>query len=381
MPSFTISARVHRVAISVFFFISGVIGSSWASRVLSVKDKFHLSEGGLGLALFAVPLGQVTGLPLSAWLIARYGSRRIIISAAIAFPLALMGLGLAPTPWMLGVNLYFYGLCANLLNIGINTQAVAVERLYGRSIIASFHGIWSLASFGSGLMGGLFITAGFTPFGHFSLIAGFAIFTAALTYKYVLAESVEPGSSRPAFAKPDKRILLLGLTAFCSMLCEGAVANWSGVYFKKILNAPVSLTILGYVAFMSMMSLGRFTGDRFITRFGITLLLRGGGTLICTGFVLIVTASHIAMATIGFFLVGLGASCVVPMIYGLAGKSKTMQPSMALTAVSTIGFLGFLIGPPVLGFIAQLSNLRWSFAFVACLGFCIMLLAGKIKEE
>jgi MFS family permease len=164
------------------------------------------------------------------------------------------------------------------------------------------------------------------------------------------------------------------------MLCEGAMADWSGVYFQKIVQTPAAFTTLGYVAFMGTMATGRFFGDWLVTKFGVKPMLELSGILIATGLLVVVLFPYLFAATTGFLLVGFGVSCVVPMVYALAGRSTTMSPGMALTAVSTISFLGFLVGPPLIGLIAEVSNLRWSFAVIALLGLGTTLLASKIKS-
>ena len=163
------------------------------------------------------------------------------------------------------------------------------------------------------------------------------------------------------------------------MICEGAMADWSGVYFKKVVESPAAYITLGYVAFTGTMATGRFLGDWLVTKLGVKRMLQCSGTLIASGLMLAVLFPNLIMATTGFLLVGFGVSSVVPIAYGLAGRSKTMTPGMALSAVSTIGFLGFLFGPPMIGFIAQASSLRWSFILIALLGFGTSLLASKVK--
>jgi MFS family permease len=158
------------------------------------------------------------------------------------------------------------------------------------------------------------------------------------------------------------------------------MADWSGVYFQNIVRAPEKFITLGYVSFMATMATGRFLGDWMITRFGFQKILKFSGTLIASGLILMILFPYLQAAVAGCLLVGVGVSCVVPMVYGLAGRSRTMPPQFALASVSTISFVGFLLGPPVIGFIAQVSNLRWSFALIALLGFGTTLLAGKLKS-
>jgi len=372
--------RIHRIAISIFFFISGFTGSSWASRIPDIKDKLHLSNAALGGVLFALPVGQLLSLPSSGWLISRFGSRQLLIAASIFFPLTLIMIPVAATTWQLIFVLLFFGLWANLLNISMNTQAVAIESMYGRSIMASFHGLWSIAGFCGALIGNFFVTTEISPLYHF-IIIGFLVSILIISfYKHTLPTSSNSiNTKRKLFVKPDRFVLLLGLIAFCCMICEGSMADWSGVYFQNIIHAPANFITLGYVCFMATMATGRFLGDRMITKFGVTKILQFSGSMITSGLLIMILFPYIQSAITGCLLVGVGVSCVVPMVYGLAGRSKTMSPQFALAAVSTISFLGFLLGPPVIGFIAQVSSLRWSFALIACLGFGTTLLARRLK--
>ena len=199
-------------------------------------------------------------------------------------------------------------------------------------------------------------------------------------FKHTLPNEESNGSSQPLFTRPDKRILVLGLIAFCCMLCEGAMADWSGVYFQMVVEAPLKYATLGYVAFTSTMATGRFLGDWLVTKFGVKKILQLSGIMITTGLLISIIFPNIYAATIGFLFVGFGVSSVVPVVYGLAGKSKNMSASASLAAVSSISFLGFLIGPPVIGFIAQLSGLRFSFLLIAVLGLGTSFLASKVKS-
>jgi MFS family permease len=378
--SLSVNNRLHRIAVSIFFFIAGLTSSSWASRIPDIKTKLHLSEAALGGVLFAVPVGQLLSLPLSGWLISKFGSRQLLIYASIFFPLTLVMLSLAATTWQLIAILFFFGLWGNLFNISMNTQAVGIESLYGRSIMASFHGLWSLAGFCGAALGNFFVSGTISPLIHFSIIGLLASVLITGFYKYTLPENANASAKQKLFVKPDKSVLLLGFIGFCCMICEGSMADWSGIYFQQIIHSPAKYITLGYVAFMATMATGRFIGDWLITKFGVKTILQFSGILIAIGLLLMIVLPVFQVAIIGCLLVGVGVSCVVPMVYALAGKSKTMSPQFALAAVSTISFLGFLLGPPLIGFIAQASSLRWSFTVIAVLGFCTTLLAGKLKN-
>ncbi|MFT3740615.1 MAG: MFS transporter [Breznakibacter sp.] len=373
--------RWYRVAASFFFFVQGITFASWASRIPDIKNLLGLSTGELGAVLFAMPMGQLSAMALSGYLVSRYGSKKMLTVAALVYPTALVGLGTVGTVWQLAIGLYAFGITGNLINISINTQGVGVERLYGRSIMASFHGIWSLAGFIGGLLSTVVVGYGITPLRHFLMVYAFAL-VVLLSFKNTLLprDMVRREGSGPAriFARPDRFIALLGLIVFASMICEGAMFNWSSIYFEEVIKPNENLIRLGYIAFMSTMALGRLTADRIVNRLGIVTMLRASSLLLVSGFMLAVLVPTLVSATIGFLMIGFGTSSVVPLCYGMAGKSKKLLPGIALATVSTIGFMGFLIGPPVIGFVADMLSLQWSFALVAVLSLIPLAVAPKL---
>jgi len=373
------SIRQNRIALSVFFFIAGIRFASWASRIPDIQNHLHLSDAGLGSVLLALPLGSISGLPLSGYLVTKFGSRNILLLASLSFPVAMIFIGLAANVWQLALVLYFFGMTGNIMNISMNTQAVGLEVLYGKSIIASFHGLWSLAGFTGAAFGTWMIAIHISPFYHFLIICVLSLIMTMFFFTYTLQHDHGKTNSDKIFVKPDQAIFILGLIAFSSMVCEGTMFDWSGVYFHKVIKVRESLTTMGYVAFMSTMAGGRFIGDFMITRFGAKKILQISGMIISSGLMIAVIFPTIITATFGFLMVGVGVSSVVPLSYGLAGKSKKLSPSVAIASVSSIGFLGFLIGPPTIGFIAQAFNLRWSFALIACLGLGTTIVSRKLK--
>lgn len=374
-----VSKRAARLSIGAFFFLAGVCFASWTSRIPDIQQYLGLSDGGLGGVLFALPVGLLISLPFSGWLVTHFGSRRMVIPAALSYALLLPLLGLVQAPWQLVGVLFFFGLVGNLLNIAMNTQAVTLETIYGRSIIASFHGIWSLAGFTGGAIGFLMINLHLTPLQHFSIVSGAAVVLSFLCYRNTLSKDINADTTRPLFAKPDAALLKLGLIALCCMITEGTMFEWSGVYFRKIVEVPKGLTLLGYTAFMSTMAGGRFVGDWLTTKLGTKHMLQWSGIIIATGLSMAIIYPHVIVATVGFLLVGIGVSSVVPLVYGAAGRSKNFSPGVALAAVSTIGYLGFLAGPPMIGFIAEAASLRVSFTVIAVLGFCTTIISTKSK--
>lgn len=374
--------RAYRLALSVFFFIQGLVFASWASRIPDIKESLRLSDAALGGLLLALPAGQMAGMGLSGYLVSRFGSRLIMLIAAFLYPGALLLLGAANNLVLLAGALVLFGLCGNMINIAANTQAVGVEALYRRSILASFHGLWSLAGFTGGLLGALMVGQHQTPLVHYAIVFVLTMLLIAISAAYVLPrDAPKKSGSNSIFVKPDRNIMLLGLITFACMICEGTMFDWSGVYFDQVVHAPVEWSRLGFIGFMSAMAGGRFAADYFITRFGAKAMLQFSGLTILSGLLLSVVLPTIVPATIGFLLVGLGVASVVPLSYSIAGRSKTIAPGVALAMVSSIGFLGFLLGPPLIGFVAEGFGLRWSFALIAVLGLGTTLLAGSVKTK
>ena len=377
--------RYYRLAVGTFFFMQGLVFASWASRIPDIKTALGLSDAALGTVLLAIPIGQLCTLPLSGYLVNRLGSRKVLSIAALYYPAMLVLLRLMDSMWHLWLALFLFGMGANLCNIAINTQGVGVERLYGRSIMATFHGLWSIAGFIGGLISTWMVGFDINPFPHFCIIFGICAINLFIMGRMTLPRDVIPATKKEdnggKFIKPNKYIILLGVIAFGNMACEGTMFDWSGVYFETIINPPKELVRLGYIACMCTMATGRFIADRFVTRFGAIPVIRTSGIIISTGLFMAVIFPHLVTATIGFMLVGFGISSIVPICYSLAGKSATMRPGPALASVSTIGFLGFLLGPPLIGFVAHASSLRWSFAIIACIGLLNTIIGPKLRTQ
>lgn len=370
-----------RIAISSLFFLHGLCFGSWGSRIPAIQEFHHLSESELGTLLLSIPIGQILSMPLAAGMVARFGSRNILIIAACFYGMILTTLGLAPDILSIVICLSCFGLASNLVNISLNTQAVDLEAIYNKPIMASFHGLWSTAGFVAAAIGAVMIGNGVVPYKHFILISIIALCTLVFSSRYLIREtkkSQAPG--KKSFSLPDRSIMGLGLIAFLSMVCEGAMFDWSGIYFKKVVEAEGAWVGTGYVAFMTTMAGTRFFADRFKEKYGILTIIRVSGLLIFLGLMTSVLFPHLITAIIGFLMVGSGVSALVPLVFSEAGRSKSVSPSSAIASVSTIGFLGFLIAPPVIGWIAGMSSLKTSFTLVAFIGLSIALLAKKLSR-
>ena len=372
------SKRAIRWGVLSFFFVQGIGFASWASRIPDIKKSLALSDAGLGSVLFALPAGSFIGLPFAGFLVTRYGSKYVATIAATVYSLTLIAIGFSSSTWQLVVGLLVFGTSGNLVNISINTQAIGVEDLYKKSIMASFHGAWSLAGFTGAAIGGAMVSAGIVPGFHGVAIASFSVVTVAVAQRFLLTTRIA-GDNHPLFAFPGGPLLRLGVIGFCGMACEGAMFDWSGVYFQTVVVPPEALVTLGYITFMCAMAAGRFTADWLVNHIGRKRMIQLSGLLITLGLSISVAFPFLVPATFGFLLVGFGVSSIVPLIYSAAGKSQTLSPGMALAAVSTISFFGFLLGPPIIGFIAEAASLRYSYGLIAVLGLCTAVLAGRAK--
>jgi MFS family permease len=375
----TLRPAVFRAGVGAMFFMAGLCFASWASRIATIQQKLNLSDAALGGVLFALPVGLMLSLPFSGWAVNKIGSRILLCIALVTYSILLISLGSVNHVYQLIICLVAFGFASNATNIAVNTQAVATEKLYTKPIMASFHGLWSLAGFTGAGIGTFMIGKSILPMYHFMLICGITVVVVLFCWQYLHNDRDAHISSGPAFVMPDKSLIKLGLIAFCSMICEGAMFDWSVIYFKKIVLAEKAWIAAGYTAFMCTMATGRFIADWFAARFGLKRTLQISGILTATGLMIAVLFPTLYTAIGGFLLVGFGVSSVVPMVYSAAGRSKTMSPGAAIAAVSTISFVGFLVGPPVIGFLAGAFTLRVSFTFIALMGTCVVILATKAR--
>ncbi len=376
-----LNRRRSRLAVSAVFFAYGLTFASWASRIPTIQQELNISDGVLGLVLFALPAGLFLCLPFSGWIINHFGSKKVVIVSGLIYTLLLLGIGIAQDLSQLIAVLFIFGFCSSLLNIAVNTQAVGVESSYDKPIMASFHGMWSLAGFGGAAIGTVMMGYGIAPGFHFLLILVLMVLIIALSNENLIDKDAGQSSDGLKFVMPDKPLLKLGIIAFCSLICEGTMFDWSGVYFLKIVKADPAWVGVGYTAYMVAMASGRFIADWLTHKIGVQRVLQLSGFLTVSGLLIAVLFPQLFPAIIGFLIVGLGVSSVVPLAYSAASKSKTMPASQALSTVTTIGFFGLLAGPPIVGVIAGETDLRVAFIFLIFMGVMVLILSSFGKFD
>ncbi|MDR3133088.1 MAG: MFS transporter [Prevotellaceae bacterium] len=374
----------YRVSVCAFYFVQGLIFASWASRIPDLKQSLSMNDAQLGSVLLIIPIGEFVTMALSGYLVSKYGSRRMLLLSAQVYSLILVSIGLVATYAQLYVALFLFGMVGNLSNISINTQAVGVERLFQRSIMGVFHGLWSCAGFVGALTGALMVALNLSPLVHFLIVYTWILCIVVAMQRSILPRDARQKrideAPRKIFTRPDAYVLIIGLLAFANMVCEGTVFDWSGIYFKDVIAPPENLVRLGYIAAMSSMTVGRFTVDRFIMRFGVIRVLRTGGSLIVAGLLLTVVSPHLITSTLGFLLIGAGISPAIPICFSLVGRSKAMLPSIALATVSSISFFGLLMGPPLIGFVSEAIGLRWALCIIGLFGLLVVSLTPFLKK-
>jgi MFS family permease len=374
--------RRIRITVALFYFSMGLMFATWASRIPDIKTALHLNDALFGSILFALPAAQFMMMTFSGKLVTRFGSKRMALIALPLYSICLSNIGLVREGWQLAIALFFFGLAGNLCNISINTQGVSAEKLYQKPIMASFHGGWSLAGFTGALIGLIMINLKVRPYWHFNTVILIVWAILLLNHKYLVKgkPAVDPDAPRRKFFnRPDKELVQLGIIGFCSMASEGMMFDWSGIYFKDVVRVPPSLVIVGYTSFMIMMASGRFMADYVTSKIGRKRLLQICGIMISTGLYTAVIFPYLVPSTIAFMIVGLGVSSIVPSVYSAAGKHTKVPPGIALATVASVSFLGFLMGPPMIGYISQVAGLRYSFAVIGIFGLGVTLMVSKIR--
>jgi MFS family permease len=374
--------RKSRLAVSAVFFAYGLTFASWASRIPTIQQQLAISDGVLGLVLFSLPAGLFLCLPFSGWIINYFGSKKIVIITGLIYTGLLLLIGLSETITQLVAVLFAFGFFSSLLNIAVNTQAAGVEQAYSKPIMASFHGMWSLAGFTGAAIGTIMMGYGIEPVYHFLLIFMIMLLIIFSSTSNMVTKDAGQSSDGLKFVMPDRPLLKLGIIAFCSLVCEGTMFDWSGVYFLKVVKAEPAWVGAGYTAYMIAMASGRFIADWLTARIGVKRVLQMSGGLTVLGLSISVIFPYQGPAIIGFLLVGMGVSSVVPLAYSAASKSVTMPASQALSTVTTIGFFGLLVGPPLIGIISEATDLRTAFSSLIIMGGLVLTLSsiGRFQD-
>jgi MFS family permease len=373
--------RTARAAVLAVFFTNGVVIGTWVVRIPAIKERLGLGEGMLGVVLLGAAVGALVAMPVVGALVSRFGSRRIVGVSALSLSVVLLTPGLASSLLLLVPAVVMLGAANGGLDVAMNAQAVAVERGYGRPIMSSFHAAWSFGGLGGAALGGLLASRDIGPLPHFAAVAVLAAIAFAVAYGTLLpsgADASEEGT--PAFARPTRALLGLGIISFCVLLGEGAMGDWSAVYLDDTLRTGPGFAAAGYAAFSLSMAFGRLFGDKFTELLGPTTLVRACGAIAAVGLGIALAAAQPLAALVGFACAGAGFSIVFPTALSAAGRTPG-PTGPALAAVTTAAYTGFLVGPPFIGFLAELTGLGYSLYLVVALSTAVIVLAGAVNTK
>jgi MFS family permease len=356
----------QRIFLSTFFFVSGVCFSTWASRIPTIKTFFGYNEAQLGTVLLFMPLSSLIGLPVSGWLISRYDSRVPMSFAFVVLALALLSIGFATTDFVLIASLCVFAFSMRVLNISMNTQAIALQKLFDRKINGSFHGLWSTGGIVGVGFSTLMVALNVSISAHLLMITGATLVITFFSYRFLLQNDRAKSGNKLILGKPDPYIAYLGLLVFFAGICEGGMFDWSGIYFKEVVK--VEIFTWGYLTYMICMAMSRFASDRFVEKIGMANTYVASSCLIFFGILLAIIYPTFWSSMIGFCLTGFGTAAIIPMTFTLASGSKKYSPGMAISLIATYGIVGMFIGPPLVGYVAHAFNLRVSFLLFALSG-------------
>jgi MFS family permease len=367
--------RRPRAALFVLFFLTGAVFATWAARIPAVQERLDLSAGELALAVLALEGGAVVGLPGGGALVARVGSRASLRLAFAIFPSALLGAALAPGLGWLALALAVWAAANSVIDVAINVEGVEFERRLRRPVLASLHAGHSLGVLAGALAGTAAAATGLGLSAHFAIAAALGLGAGQTAARRLLSEHPQPRG--PLVARPDRPLLMLGVLVFCAFLVEGAAANWSAVQLRSERDASQALSAAAFTTFALAMTLGRLVGDRAVSRVGRVRFVQASGLVAAAGGALAILAPAAVPCLAGWGVLGLGLAGLAPTILGAAPAASTSAGPVAIAAVTTLGYLGSFTGPPLIGAMAELSDLSLALGLLVLAAALIAVLAGS----
>ena len=366
-----------RNASLLIFLVCGIGLSSWAPMVPFAKINLGLDDAALGLVLLSLGAGAILTMPFTGFFINKFGSRRVMLISAIVIAIILPLLLLTSSAVELAIALFVFGASIGSIDVAMNSHAVLVQDRYGRHIMSSFHGMFSLGGLAGSIGLGFLIKMGLSPTVAAVSISALLVLIAVSQYQNLFPKAEEKSVDSFSFSLPRGPVLALGLMCFVFFLAEGALLDWSAVFLQFNRNFDPSMAGLGYAVFSVAMAIMRLTGDKIVHKIGSSKVVLIGALVSAAGYMLAVMVPWQGAALIGFALVGLGAANVVPVFFTAAGNIPNIPASVSLPAVTTLGYMGQLAGPAMIGFIAEASSLPIALGFV---GVLLLIVAFTYKE-
>jgi predicted MFS family arabinose efflux permease len=366
----TPTVRAQVWSLRFVFFSLGLVYASWLARIPAFRDSLQLSHDQLGLALLVGGIGAIAAFPVARWLQTVRTSRWMSCWMGLLNALSLVPIALSYNMQVLMATLFVWGFLTALMDVGMNTHSVKVERHAGHAVISTFHAYFSLGGLSGAVIGALAAYLDWPVLWHFAAVGSMCavgmlcVRTSINNYPIEAPQSAQqPARWAPSW--PSRLVVLLGVLMLCSFMVEGAIGDWGAIFLRDQLSASLAAAPLGFAAFSVAMVLGRLNGDRLRDRYTSAQVLRYAGVLATAGYGLILVSSALWLALLGFFAVGLGMSVVVPVLFSTAGHLPGVEGERSLAQVTLVGYAAFLVGPPLLGFVAQAVGLLVAFGLLA----------------
>lgn len=368
-------------AAAAMFVLSGALFGVWASRIPTVAERFDLNKSDLGLLLLSLAIGGLCAFALAGRAADRYGAARVSRVLAVMYGVSVVLVPLSPNLAILTLFLFIFGALHGGLDVAMNTWATEVERSMGRPVMSSFHATFSLGAglgAGTGYIAGLFGLSFLVHAVSASLVlTGFALWFSSIPW----TSQTREGNAGPIFAIPKGALLGVAFFAFCASVGEGGMIDWSALFLVETTGASEGSAALGYLTFAVAMVATRIAGDWIIASIGPVMAGRVSGLFAAAGAFTAAMSSSFAMSLVGFALMGVGYAVVIPLAFSRAANEKNVAPGVALASVATLGYGGFLVGPPVAGFVAEATSIRGSFVFFGLLAIGFAVLASKLSRS
>ncbi len=373
------SSRAARIAVGALFFVNGFAFATWVSRIPAVQTALGLTPGMLGAALMGLGAGSFVAMPIAGWLIARRGSRPVALVTTLACAALVLLPAFAWSVAALGVALALLGAAMGAMDVAMNAQGVELEHRVGRPILSGFHALFSLGGMTGAGIGGAIAAGGVPVAVHFGIIAALLVGVAAAVLPSLIEAPPAPADDRGTRLRASPALVGLSVLAACFFISEGAMADWTPVYLSSVLGSGPGVAAAGYAVFSAAMTIGRLSGDWLTVRIGRTRIVRIGALLAAAGLSAALLIGTVPAALVGFVCVGAGFSVAVPLVFSAAGRLDSRSAGPGLAAVTTAGYLGFLAGPPVLGFVAEAFTLPIALTLVVAFALIGAALAGFVS--
>ena len=374
-----VPASRARAAVTTVFFLNGAVFSSWYVRLPDIQDKLGIGTGALGVALLGAPVGLLVAQPVAGAVVARIGSRPIVAAAPVLLAPVVLPAVAVDAPTLLLATL-IVGAANGVLDISMNVQGLAAERAGERRIFNSLHAAFSFGALAGAAAAGGAVAAGLEPPVHLVIVAAVGAVGSLAAVRGLLPAKADARPEAARIARPSRRLAAVGVVAFCALLAEGSVFDWSAIFMRREADASGALAPAAFAAFSLAMGLGRLSADRSAERFGSAALARAGAIAAAAGLAIALVTQVPAGGIAGFAVMGLGLAAVFPLSLRAAGEDPELA-GPALAAVSTVGYTGFLAGPPAIGLLAEVLGLAGALACVCGLLVLAASVAAHLEER